>query len=684
MRRFALLFGAGALAVTLTVAVLFGGLGLGGLLGPRLAPRMAPNRLYALLELFAAAWALTLPTLLTALTPLYREHASLGTQSLLVIVLAGPPALALGATLPVLARGLPDRSTLSGLYAANTVGATLGTLAVPALLLPVFGVAGAERAAACVGLSVAALAWTRQGLSARGPGTAEPVGWRPLLAVGLCGLTAMSLEVAWTRLGAVLLGPSIHAFAWVLAVFLAGVAAGAALERRLRWSMATGLGLFGLLALTGGLVYGSAPTLLASLFELLGPSRMGLTEALLAGLTMGGAPLASGLVFAAALRSARGEGGRATASVYGVNTLMGVLGSAATGLWLLPLLGVQGVLVAAAVLLGLGSLLLSRRPGFLLAIAALALVQPSWDGKLYAVGVYNRVSDLGDRSRSAVLEFAHEGWELVSYEDGRSAAVAVGRSTRTGNVWLSINGKVDASTGDDMPTQVLSGQVPVRMQGQARRVLVVGLASGVTAGAVLAEPGVEELVLVELEEEVVAASRHFDHVNGRPLEDPRTELRVEDARAVLSQAGPPFQVIVSEPSNPWITGVSNLFTLEYWQLGRARLGEDGLFCQWIQLYGLATSDFRSIVRSFTEVFPRTWLFEPLEGGDVLMMGALGEVELDSLPIAPVLGPEGVARLGAGAALNTDDRPRVELHAPRALHLATVEDNQAAIQAAARR
>ena len=675
MRRFALLFGGGGVAVTLTLATLFGGRGLGGLVGARIPGR--PTRVYAGLELGAALWALLFPLALAALTPLYRQHAGLVAQALVVLVLAGPPAVALGATLPALARGVQDRSALGGLYAANTAGAVVGALSVPGLLLPLLGVTWSERSVALVGLAVAGAAWS---LPLDGPmprlGGARPRD-RAVLAVALSGAVAMALEVAWTRLASVLLGPSIHAFAWVLAVFLAGVAAGAAWGRR-RGSLGGALAALGLLALVGTFTYAQAPLALAALYDVVGAQNMWLVEVLLAALTMAGAPFASGVVFSRALVESGGDGGRAVSALYGANTLAGVVGSAATGLFLLPWLGVQGVVTLAAGVALLGASALSRRPWFL--ALGLVFLAPSWDGKLYAVGVYNRVSDLGDRSPDAVRTFAESGWELLSYQDGRTAAVAVGRSTSTGNVWLSINGKVDASTGDDMPTQVLSGQIPMRMHPDPRRALVVGLASGVTAGAVLGD-GASELVVVELEPRVVDASRAFDHVSGRPLDDPRTVLVQDDARAVLSRQGERLDVIISEPSNPWITGVSNLFTVEYWRLGRARLGEDGVFCQWIQLYGLSTRDLRSIVASFTAVFPETWLFEPLEGGDVLLLGAVGRAELDGLPVDPVLDPAGVLRLAQGGELNTDDRPGVELRAPRSLHLATVDANRAAIEAA---
>ncbi len=682
MRRFALLFGGGAVAVTLTVATLFGGLGLGGLLGQKL--RGPPARRYAQLEAGAALWALGLPWALQALTPFVRSHPGLGVQALVVLILTLPPALALGATLPVLARGIQDRSTLAGLYGANTLGAMLGVLAVPHLLLPIFGVSGSERLAVGCGLLIAALAWSLP-LAApeRVSKLREALSPQAIFAAALTGLCGMALEVAWMRLGGVLLGPSIYAFAWVLAAFLGGIAVGAALARRWTqaWVLPAAVGAMGVLALGGAFVFGQAPLLLAQLYEVFGASGMWAAELTLAVLTMAGAPVASGLAFGAALRQAGGEGGQATAAVLAANTLAGVVGSALTGLVLLPALGIQGVVTLCAVLLALGAVALGKKKGvpWLVAVTLLALLLPPWDGKLYAVGVYNRVSDLGDRSAAGVRKFAEEGWTLLSYEEGRTGSVALGRSTRTGNVWLSLNGKVDASTGDDMPTQLLSGQIPMAMAPHPERALVVGLASGVTAGAVLEFPTLTHLTLVELEPKVVQASHAFDHVNGKPLDDPRTELLVQDARAVLAQTGPDFDVIISEPSNPWITGVSNLFTVEYWLLGEGRLAPDGVFCQWIQLYGLAPTEFQSIVASFTSVFPQTWLFEPLEGGDVLLMGSTGAPKLDALPIAPTLGPEGVRALGQGGVLNTDDRPVVELAAPRSLHLATVGPNLARIE-----
>ena len=391
-----------------------------------------------------------------------------------------------------------------------------------------------------------------------------------LIVIGTAGLVAMSLEVAWSRLAGVLLGPSIYAFAWVLGVFLAGIALGAAWGRKNEVDLGGALSVMGLLAVLGTWTYGQAPILLAHAFDWWGVEGIPFIELLLVILTMAGAPIASGVVFSRGLI----ESGGAISWIYGVNTLAGVFGAYITGLYLIPLVGLQGIVTIFGGIAVVVGALFSKR--FLLPIITLLLIgfQPPWDARLYAVGIYGWVSGMADLSAEAIHHFADDGWEMLSYVDGQTGTVAVGQSTKSEHVWLSINGKVDASTGSDMETQRLSGEIPMRMAKSRERALLVGLASGVTAGSMLSE-GAGSLDVVELEREVVKASHFFDHVNGRPLEDPRTQLMVEDARAVLYRAGEGWDVIVSEPSNPWITGVSSLFTQEYWQLGRARLREGG-------------------------------------------------------------------------------------------------------------
>jgi spermidine synthase len=711
MRRLGLVLGGSATSVTVTLTAFMAGLALGAALVGRLPPlgRRRAIGVYAGLEAAGAAWALAFPWLLdagAAALPLLS-----GTPHVLAFALLLPPATALGATWPVVAREAgADGAT--GLYAANTTGAVLGAL-VPAFVgMPLFGVRATELAAAAVGLGIAAAAWgwargaagdaaplpasseraggaeARLGsvASARGRwlvGARPPSGPVVLGAAAAAGFAALGLEVVWTRLAAVALGGSVHTFALVLAAFLVAVAAGAWIGRR--WprdpavGLAVSLGALGGLALLGAAGWGLLPYGVAVLYQAFGPEGLLPGSAALAAVAMGGAPVASGSAFACAVRCRAATLERDAPRLYLANTIGCIVGSALGGMWALPVLQAHGATTLfALVAAGAGAVVIAR-PWPLLAPVALALLVPGWDARLYAVGVHLRISDFADPSVAAIRRFADEGWDLLFYEHGATAAVAVGRSRRTGNVWLSTNGKVDASTGDDMPTQLLSGRLPVAIAADPGEVLVVGLASGVTTGAVLADPRVRELTTLEIEPAIVRASRFFEPVNGRPLDDPRATLVVDDARAWLRRTDRSFDVIVSEPSNPWITGVSNLFTQEYWRLTRARLRPDGVMVQWVQLYGMGPEELRGLIRTFLDVYPSTWLFETIPGSDVLLIAA-PSLPAD-LPLAPTLGPAELRALAGEGWRNTDDFPRVELWAPFYLHYDTGSTNAARIAAA---
>ena len=162
----------------------------------------------------------------------------------------------------------------------------------------------------------------------------------------------------------------------------------------------------------------------------------------------------------------------------------------------------------------------------IIGFGVLIVAMPKWDVAVYATGLYNRIGEFVDLSPRAIEQFAHEGWNPKFYIDGHSASIAVGESTRTQNLWLSINGKVDASTGDDMPTQILSGELPLKIHTRASDVstLVVGLASGVTANEAR-KYGAFPLTVVELEPAIVEVARLFDRVNDGVVDHPNTRIR---------------------------------------------------------------------------------------------------------------------------------------------------------------
>lgn len=686
LRRLSLQLGSAGLSATITLAIYMGGLGIGAYWSAGY-PWKHSTRGYGLLELFVAGWALSFPLFLHFLSPIFLGDNLLH-NLLISCPLLLPPAIAHGGTLPALVSVIKNNTEISWLYAMNTIGAVLGVMTSSFVIMPLIGVRGTEIfAAACCALAGGiALSLEHPAQVTQREVRTSSVPVSILFGAGIAGASSMALEIIWSRLGALLIGGSVYAFALVLAVFLSGIAFGAAKGRKMsRANLPFALGGIGILAIIGCFAWRWLPHGLAFSWSLFGDGSQFLTGAFLLMIAMAGAPIASGMVFSLCLKYGEGNSSGVAGQLLTVNTIGGVLGVLLTGTYFMPRFGILNTtLFIAGICVFSASLLPKQAPkfrgGLLAAFFVLYALVPQWDIAVYATGLYNRIGEFVDLSPRAIEKFAHEGWDVRFYRDGQSASVAVGQSNRTGNIWLSINGKVDASTGEDMPTQILSGQLPVLLhpRRESLQTMVVGLASGVTANEARKQ-GANPLTVIELEPSIIEASHWFESVNDRIFENPDVTIRVADARAVLSKEETRYDIIISEPSNPWITGVSNLFTVEYWQLGRKRLHADGVFCQWVQLYALPPDAFRSLIASYLSVFPNTWLFETIPGSDALLISA-PYLPAD-LPIQPTLNPEQLRQLGTNTSLNTDDKPWIEFEAPKWVNRSTGKQNQLMIEAA---
>ena len=397
--------------------------------------------------------------------------------------------------------------------------------------------------------------------------------------------------------------------------------------------------------------------------------------------------------------------------LYTFNTVGSIIGSLATGFVLIPRLGIRATLGLAVLagLLGAIALLLRwaapLRPRLavasILAVLAVAsiLVPPPWDPLLMSAGMYKYVSDLEELSREGVRNYAVSDYELLFYEEGVTTTVTVARAVGDDNIWMANNGKIDASTTVDLPTQVLLGHFGYLFQDDPQRVLVVGLASGISAGSATLY-GTPQVDILEIEPAVVTASHFFDHVNRTPLEQPGVQMVVNDARNHLYLAREPYDIVVNQPSNPWISGVSNLYTREYFELCRSRMTETGVFVQWMQLYGMGQEDLRSILRTLRAAFPHIILFSSIEEADIVMVASARPLEFDLDRMERILATPApsadlerigirtaedlltyylmddvdIADIEGDAPLNTDDNMRIEYSAPRYLHYVTELDN----------
>ena len=240
-------------------------------------------------------------------------------------------------------------------------------------------------------------------------------------------------------------------------------------------------------------------------------------------------------------------------------------------------------------------------PGAMLMIAML-FVWPRLNLSELSVGAYDSYIRVLAKSRGGAPANQQlngpDDHRLLMYTEGRTATVSVRRDW--GITSVAINGRTNASDADDMPTQVMLGQLGVLTAPRLGNAFIVGFATGVTTGSVLQSP-IESVECVEIEPAAIASSRFFEHVNNRPLSDQRLHMIVDDARTYLRVNATNYDAIISEPSHPWVPGVANLFTREFFTLGSDRLRDDGVFVQWLQIYQLSTESLRSVLATFNQV-----------------------------------------------------------------------------------
>lgn len=764
VRELVLVFGATTFAVSTVLTAFMGGLALGSYYFGRRSETVArPLRLYGLLEIGIGVYGLAVPLIFATLPTLYhsfwRLQLSFFALSIVrflfaTLVLIVPTAL-MGATLPVLssfyARDIGRIGLRVGsLYALNTFGAVLGAAATGFLLIPALGMNATTATAATMNilLGVVALTVSRKAESHRAPqegaqvSAADPLiskkssrsdereserGKITLIIAGFAvsGFVALSYEVIWSRVLALIIGSSVYAFSIMLTTFLIGLAAGATIASRVVDRVRRPIRMFavievavGVTSLIGAYLFNDLPYVFVQLYRWVDSSAFGLllfSRFLIASLVMIVPTFLLGALFPLVVRIvSRGKlartTGRTVGDAYAANTLGAIVGSFASGFILIPWLGLLGslrlcvalnFLVAGAAFAASATRRSAKRNrpkrinlGSTAGVAASVLLiilvvmgEPPWDPEVMSSAVYRYAPSLVDKSRQELFDFLKSGQgETIFYKEGITATVAVQR--QGGGRVLKVNGKPEASTAGDMPTQILIGALPLLVREHTDDVLLIGLGSGVTLGSVEQFP-IKRVTCVELEPAVIEASRHFEDVNNRPLEDSRLRMISNDGRNFIYTTDEKFDVIVSEPSNPWVTGVANLFTLEYFKRGAERLKEDGLFSQWLQIYEMSPEDVRTLIATFRAAFPQVYLFRGAEG-DLMLLGSKSERRLDLAVLKShfddpkigadlsrintttaaeiisrfYLGPSEVTKLSAGAKINTDDNALIEFNAPR--------------------
>ncbi|HZM34826.1 MAG TPA: fused MFS/spermidine synthase [Burkholderiales bacterium] len=733
-----LFLGHAAYAQTLVLAIFMGGMALGAWWCSRISGRWRDLLFaYAVIEALIGLAALGFHAVFNAATAFAFDHAipaigsPAGVQAFkwaLGATLILPQSILLGMTFPLLTAGVvrvrPDRSghAIAMLYFTNSFGAGIGVLASGFYFIPLAGLPGTLIASGIINLGVAAAVILLPGrksgtvAAAAAEAAAAPVGraderLRLLLAVAaLTGASSFIYEIGWIRMLALVLGSSTHAFEIMLSAFILGLAFGGLWVRRRADTSRDTMRFLGGVQLAKGIaalatlpVYAGSFYLMQGLVESLAPTENGyaaynFTSHGIALAVMFPAAFCAGmtlpLITKTLLRLGAGE--RAIGQVYAANTAGSIIGVMAAVHIGMTLLGVKGVIIAGAIIdLALAVALLGRASGVRRVAYTAGALAASAGMVLYAAlgvqldvhhmasGVY-RHGTLLDRSKH----------RIAYHEDGKTTTVSV--TVQEHKYALRNNGKSDGAVNingeptDDEVTMVLIGALPMLLVPDARHVANIGFGTGLTAHTILASEQLAALDTIEIEPAVVRAARELLPGNRRAYEDARSRVHLEDAKTFFSSRQAMYDVIVSEPSNPWVSGVASLFTEEFYRHARRHLREGGLFVQWVQLYEFSPVLLASVIQALRPVFSDYVIWAANDGDLIITAVNGGKVPEPSASgfsnhrMAELLGRIGVRNLedlklhrvasrrvmdayfaSFGAEANSDFFPLVDIHASKA-------------------
>jgi len=730
-----LFLGHAAYAQALVLAVFMGGMASGALICSKYSERL-PNLLigYAVVETVIGVCAiffhplyvhfidLTYAKFIPALSSPTAVAVFKWTAASLLIL---PQSILLGMTFPLMTAGLIRRfphssgSLVAMLYFTNSIGAAIGVLAAGFLFIGWVGLPGTLVLAGCINIMVAAVVWIEDRRSSSFqasvsiqmktdvPGTSRGLVYKAFLLIALLtGLSSFIYEIGWIRMLSLVLGSSTHAFELMLSAFITGIALGGLwIKRRIdsfddpRRFLAMVQVAMGILALATLPIYGGTFNAMAWLIRNLPKTNAGyflfnLTSNGIALVIMLPAAFCAGmtlpLITNGLLRSGSGE--RSIGAVYGFNTIGSILGVFMAVHLAMPLLGLKGMIILGAgidIALGLGLAWWAfpswRIPAVYTIAGVVALVLPMFWLKLdpgkMASGVY-RFGILPDQSKE----------EVLYHRDGKTATVSITKDLQ--NMSIKTNGKSDAGlqiTGrghsKDEETMVIAGAIGIIHRPEARTAAIIGWGSGLTTHTLLTVPNINSVDTIEIEPEMIKAARLFGPRVRLAYDDPRSHVRIEDAKSYFSFTNKQYDLIISEPSNPWVSGVASLFTKEFYSRVREYLTKDGLFVQWIHLYDIDMSLVASIMKALAPYFsdyiiyatnPYDMLIVACPVGDVQepkisflaiasLMNELNKVDVMGLPDinVRVLGNKSMLSPlfeSYGTAANSDYEPIVDLYA----------------------
>jgi spermidine synthase len=743
-------------AQMIVLGTFLGGLAWGNyFFGKRADSFINPVRWYGFLELLIGIYCIAYPLLNSFWGDAFHSFAisyniyenkflfnllRFGLSAILLII----PTFAMGGTLPILSKHFvseikDSRKEMAILYFLNSFGAVGGVFLAGFILIKAIGLQNSLYFSAVINIVIAIAAIfisykivqpvTNEGTddilisddpTSSVPGISKKMGIVIISVAGLSGLAALTYEMLWTRLLVNILGSSTYAFSIMLMAFISGITLGSIIVSRkfIGGFNRIKLLIFCQVAIAIGTmlvlpVYERLPYYLwviASLFvkstqtfpiflsiEFLITFGLMFIPTIFMGMTL---PIAVEILTYNSKRISFSIG-----KIFSINTFGTVAGAILSGLFFIPFFGVKfsfeiamGINLIAALLLVFSTTQFSTSKKFVFLFILLMLLSgysiyfSGWNTDASLSGVFRRFNELAP-STYADFKNSFSDRTILYYKEGVNSNVAViEMKDTTKQRILLINGKPDASTVFDMPTQVLLGQIPMMLHPNPKNVFVVGFGSGVTIGSVLTHP-VNSVTCVEISPEVINAAEFFSKENNSCLEDKRLNIVVEDAHTFLNLTEKKFDVIISEPSNPWIAGIGNLFSKEYFERCSNRLTDDGIMVQWFHIYELNDEILSLVLKTFNTVFPMAQVWNSVQG-DLILVGTKKEMEIDynllrqKFEINSVkndlnkidinsafaflscqqLSPESFFCIAESKLINSETHPLLEFMAPKAFYL----------------
>jgi predicted membrane-bound spermidine synthase len=745
-----LFLGHAAYAQTLVLALFMGGMALGAWLASRLSARWRNLlRGYAIVEAVIGLAAIAFHPLFVATTEAAYGSIlpALGSDTGAALVkwsfaaaLILPQSVLLGMTFPLMSAGLlrrhPERpgEALAMLYFTNSFGAAIGVLASGFVLIDRLGLPGTVQVAGTLNLALAVIVWlvapgrdpepghvAAATIAERTAAGGAEAPWRLLLMVAaLTGTASFIYEIGWIRMLTLVLGAATHSFELMLSAFILGLACGGYWVRRRIDRAREPLAFLGIVQVAMGLLALATLPLYGAMFDVMQLVIKGTakTDAGYGIFLLASHGIALAIMFPATFCAgmtlplityallARGHGERSIGAVYAANTLGAIAGVVFAAHVGMPLLGLKGLIaVGAALDIGLGLLLLWRLAvsGFLQQRGAAPLPAGLTSGATVAalialVTVGLTVSLDPYKMASGVFRrgdlYSASDAELKFYRDGKTASVSL-MQFREG-LSLRTNGKSDGAINledgpriSDEVTMVLTAAVPLAHKPDAKTAAIIGIGTGLTTHTMLASPALERVDTIEIEPAMAEAARGFAARNASAFADPRSRIVFDDAKTYFSTHNRRYDIIVSEPSNPWVSGVSSLFTTEFYRHVRRYLNPGGVMVQWFQLYEIDMALVASVLQALAENFPDYAIYAATDS-DLLIVA--GDPETLARPLHDVFQIPGLAaelrkvhvqrigdldirRLGGrsalhplflsyGAPANSDFRPYLDLNASK--------------------